>query len=339
MPFLVEKLSGLKNSGHISPRSHVAVAFLPIPMFLISFLAVLTSISSCCRPASWEILPQEHGRIGLQAGKEGRGDAQLLVLLVLLWGGEKEMQSRLVSKSDFIAWHTFTLNFISASKVENKCITVSPVRRFSFFRDGCELPCETQELSGSSSPPCSTLSLWQTGRSEHENWIVGQCSSDRIKTVLNVEGAAAWWDCICALYSSSWVFSTFIWTMSHFFACSPHGSSLCRSFCCRFLSLLCRVSRHPPPLHRPWLSGSNPPFPFHAGNAVWSRSSQRRGGESDLWAAAHLKPPQPARIIPISWRMAGEGSLADWAKAELPVCLVPGFRSQNEVLLENCKEA
>lgn len=75
MPFLVEKLSGLKYSGHISPRFHVAVAFLPIPMFLISFLAVLTSISSCCRPASWEILPQEHGRIGLQAGKEGRGDA------------------------------------------------------------------------------------------------------------------------------------------------------------------------------------------------------------------------------------------------------------------------
>lgn len=33
--------------------------------------------------------------------------------------------------------------------------------------------------------------------------------------------------------------------------------------------------------------------------------------ESDLWAAAHLKPPRPARIIPISWRMAGEGSLAD----------------------------
>lgn len=91
MPFLVEKLSGLKNSGHVSPRSHVAVAFLPIPMFLISFLAVLTSISSCCRPASWEILPQEHGRIGLQKQerKEEVTQAQLLVLLVLLWGGGK----------------------------------------------------------------------------------------------------------------------------------------------------------------------------------------------------------------------------------------------------------
>lgn len=170
MPFLGEKTerSGLKNSRRVSPGSQVTAAFLPIPMFLISFLAVLTSLSSCRGPACWEILLQERGRIGLQAGKGGRGDAGTVTGTAgfIVQGGKEEMHSRLVSKSDFIAWNTLTLNFISASKVENKCIAVSPAspeRCFSFFRDDCELPCETQELPGSSSPPRSTLPLWQTG--------------------------------------------------------------------------------------------------------------------------------------------------------------------------------
>lgn len=129
-----------------------------------------------------------------------------------------------------------------------------------------------------------------------------------------------------------------------FLPAAPTGLVSAGQFCCWFLSLLCRVSTQPPPLRRPRISGADPPFPFHAENAAWSRSGQRgnpgqRGGESDLWAAAHLTPSRPARTVPVSWRMAGDGSLVGSAKDDLPGCPVPGFKSQNEILLENCKEA
>lgn len=68
------------------------------------------------------------------------------------------MQPRLVSKFAFIAWNTFTSNFISASKVENVLLFLSLQK--------CRTTTETQELSGAA---LSTLSPWQTGRFERGN--------------------------------------------------------------------------------------------------------------------------------------------------------------------------
>jgi len=67
-------------------------------MFLISFLAVVTSLSSCYRAAPWEILPQERGSSGLQAGKGGRGDAGTATGTASFAGGVGEGGAIQISK-------------------------------------------------------------------------------------------------------------------------------------------------------------------------------------------------------------------------------------------------
>lgn len=211
---------------------------------------------------------------------------------------------------------------------------IPPLWCSSLSRNDCELLCEAQELSRSSSPPSPTLSLWQMQRSEHENWMAGQHSSDRIKTALNVEGAAAWRDCICALYSSSWVFSTFIWTVPHVFACSTRCASLCRSFCCWFVSLWC-INPHLAQTSTP-CSWASFPLPCRKPGAKSQQPARpaRRLGALGCSPPAAITDPRHKLVM-----MAGDTSWDDWAKAELQMSRAPGFESQNEPLCGNCKAA
>lgn len=136
---------------NMSPGCLDTVAFLPVPMFLLPFLAALASAYSC--------LVQAPGRCscgnvaGLGRGDTGTGTGNTTFSVRR---GKKEMQPRLVSKFAFIAWNAFTSNFISASEVENIWLFLSLQR--------CGATTETQDLSGA---VLSTLSPWQTGRFEH----------------------------------------------------------------------------------------------------------------------------------------------------------------------------
>lgn len=137
-------------------------------MFLLSFL-VLTSIYSCCRPASWEILLQEHSRIGLQAGKGGRGDTGTVTGTASFGGRGKKGRGIQISKQNWFHCFGIHLHLISFQPPMLKInISLFPQSSVFLSSDDCKLPCEIQELSGSSSPPHPTLFLWQTGRCEHE---------------------------------------------------------------------------------------------------------------------------------------------------------------------------
>lgn len=173
------------------------------------------------------------------------------------------MQPRLVSKFAFVAWNVFTSNFISASKVEN----VSPL----LSHQRCRATTGTQELPGTA---LSMLTPWQTGRFEHGSWMVGQFIRElkRIKAEVDEQGVAVWWDCISVLSPRcspkhpdraprSW--------------CSPCGSRLCRTFSCRFWSLLCRILTHPRAWHSPETPRPDPAFAPITDHSAQGHSGQR----------------------------------------------------------------
>lgn len=94
-----------------------------------------------------------------------------------------------------------------------------------------------------------------------------------------------------ALYSSSWVFSTFIWTVPHVFACSPRCASLCRSSCGWFLSLWCRLPGQP--------SRPSPAMPKKPGakSEPAARPAKRLGAPGLLSPRSHPDP----QTLAMSW--------------------------------------
>lgn len=175
------------------------------------------------------------------------------------------MQPRLVGKFAFIAWNAFTSNFISASKVENVLLFVSLQR--------CRATTETQELSGAA---LSILSLWQTERFEHGNWMVGERSPGRNKAEADEQGVAVWWDHISVLLPG--VLPS-IQTVPHVLAAAPAGPVSAERFPGGF-GPSCVGSRLTPPPGTAWhLQTLSCLCPRH-----WPRSSQRG---DPAWGGGH----------------------------------------------------
>lgn len=170
------------------------------------------------------------------------------------------MQPRLVSKLAFIAWNTFTSNFISASKVENMSLFL-PLQR-------CRTTTETSELSEAA---LSTLSPWQTGRFECGNWMVGQRSSGRIKAEADEQGVAVWWDHISVLLPG--VLPS-IQTVPDFLAAAPAGSASAGHFPTGF-GPSCAGSQLTPQPDSPDTSRPYTAFATIIDQAEWGHSSHR----------------------------------------------------------------